>query len=106
MDMMWLIIAIVGGLVVGGAVGCLIGSAQRKKKDSNEIGTAEQQAKKIIEDGIKAAETKKKELLLEAKEEIIRAKNDSEREMEGIEETSSRDLRSALSPRRSRSTAR
>ena len=56
-------------------------SAQRKKKDSNEIGTAEQQAKKIIEDGIKAAETKKKELLLEAKEEIIRAKNDSEREM-------------------------
>ena len=52
-----------------------------KKKDSNEIGTAEQQAKKIIEDGIKAAETKKKELLLEAKEEIIRAKNDSEREM-------------------------
>lgn len=81
MDMMWLIIAIVGGLVVGGAVGCLIGSAQRKKKDSNEIATAEQQAKKIIEDGIKAAETKKKELLLEAKEEIIRAKNDSEREM-------------------------
>lgn len=81
MDMMWLIIAIVGGLVVGGAVGCLIGSAQRKNKDSNEIGTAEQQAKKIIEDGIKAAETKKKELLLEAKEEIIRAKNDSEREM-------------------------
>lgn len=81
MDMMWLIIAIVGGLVVGGAVGCLIGSAQRKKKDSNEIGTVEQQAKKIIEDGIKAAETKKKELLLEAKEEIIRAKNDSEREM-------------------------
>lgn len=81
MDIMSLIIGIVVGLVVGGVVGCLIGSAQRKKKDSNEIGTAEQQAKKIIEDGIKAAETKKKELLLEAKEEIIRAKNDSEREM-------------------------
>ncbi len=81
MDIMSLIIGIVVGLVVGGVVGYLVGSAQRKKKDSNEIGTAEQQAKKIIEDGIKAAETKKKELLLEAKEEIIRAKNDSEREM-------------------------
>lgn len=81
MDIMSLIIGIVVGLVVGGVVGCLVGNAQRKKKDSNEIGTAEQQAKKIIEDGIKAAETKKKELLLEAKEEIIRAKNDSEREM-------------------------
>ena len=81
MDIMSLIIGIVVGLVVGGVVGYLVGNAQRKKKDSNEIGTAEQQAKKIIEDGIKAAETKKKELLLEAKEEIIRAKNDSEREM-------------------------
>ena len=81
MDIMSLIIGIVVGLVVGGVVGYLVGNAQRKKKDSNEIGTAAQQAKKIIEDGIKAAETKKKELLLEAKEEIIRAKNDSEREM-------------------------
>ena len=81
MDIMSLIIGIVVGLVVGGVVGYLVGNAQRKKKDSNEFGTAEQQAKKIIEDGIKAAETKKKELLLEAKEEIIRAKNDSEREM-------------------------
>lgn len=81
MDIMSLIIGIVVGLVVGSVVGYLVGNAQRKKKDSNEIGIAEQQAKKIIEDGIKAAETKKKELLLEAKEEIIRAKNDSEREM-------------------------
>ena len=81
MDIMSLIIGIIIGLVVGAIVGYVVGNAQRKKKDSNEIGTAEQQAKKIIEDGIKAAETKKKELLLEAKEEIIRAKNDSEREM-------------------------
>ena len=49
MDIMSLIIGIVVGLVVGGVVGYLVGNAQRKKKDSNEIGTAEQQAKKIIE---------------------------------------------------------
>ena len=71
MDIMSLIIGIIIGLVVGAIVGYVVGNAQRKKKDSNEIGTAEQQAKKIIEDGIKAAETKKKELLLEAKEEIM-----------------------------------
>lgn len=81
MDITSLIIGIIIGLVVGAIVGYVVGNAHRKNKDSNEIGTAEQQAKKIIEDGIKAAETKKKELLLEAKEEIIRAKNDSEREM-------------------------
>lgn len=46
-----------------------------------EIGSAEIQAKKIIDEGIKQAETKKKELLLEAKEDIIRAKNDNERDM-------------------------
>ena len=53
----------------------------RKKVAEAEIGSAEVQAKKIIDEGIKQAETKKKELLLEAKEDIIRAKNDNERDM-------------------------
>lgn len=81
MDLISLIIGIVIGLIVGGAVGYFIGYHLRKKFAEAEIGSAEQQAKKILEDGIKQAETKKKELLLEAKEEIIRARNDSEREL-------------------------
>ena len=81
MDLISLIIGIVIGLIVGGAVGYFIGYRLRKKFAEAEIGSAEQQAKKILEDGIKQAETKKKELLLEAKEEIIRARNDSEREL-------------------------
>ena len=39
------------------------------------------QAKRILEDGIKAAETKKKEALLEAKEEILKTKNEFELEL-------------------------
>lgn len=81
MDLISLIVGIVIGLIVGGAVGYFIGYRLRKKFAEAEIGSAEQQAKKILEDGIKQAETKKKELLLEAKEEIIRARNDSEREL-------------------------
>lgn len=81
MDLISLIVGIVIGLIVGGAIGYFIGYRLRKKFAEAEIGSAEQQAKKILEDGIKQAETKKKELLLEAKEEIIRARNDSEREL-------------------------
>lgn len=68
-------------LIVGLGVGVFAGITYRKKVAEAEIGSAEIQAKKIIDEGIKQAETKKKELLLEAKEDIIRAKNDNERDM-------------------------
>ena len=68
------------GVVVGILVGVLIGIAYRKRIAEAEIGSAELQAKKILEEGIKSAETKKKEALLEAKEEILQAKNELDRE--------------------------
>ncbi len=68
-------------LIVGLGIGVFAGITYRKKVAEAEIGSAEIQAKKIIDEGIKQAETKKKELLLEAKEDIIRAKNDNERDM-------------------------
>ena len=68
-------------LIVGLGVGVFAGITYLKKVAEAEIGSAEIQAKKIIDEGIKQAETKKKELLLEAKEDIIRAKNDNERDM-------------------------
>ena len=67
--------------IVGLGAGAFAGITYRKKVAEAEIGSAEVQAKKIIDEGIKQAETKKKELLLEAKEDIIRAKNDNERDM-------------------------
>ena len=68
-------------LIVGVLVGWSIGYRYRKKIAEAEIGSAEEQAKKIVADGIKAAETKKKEAIIEAKEEILRSKNEAEREM-------------------------
>ena len=62
-------------------LGILAGFIYRKKVAEAEIGSAELQAKKILEDGIKAAETKKKEALLEAKEEILQTKNEFELEL-------------------------
>ncbi|MDR1301189.1 MAG: ribonuclease Y [Treponema sp.] len=45
-----------------------------------QLTTSEQQAERIKQDAIKEAEAKKKEILLEAKEQVIREKNQQERE--------------------------
>ena len=63
------------------ACGLLVGYLIRKRTAEAEIGSAEEQAKKILEDAIKAAESKKKETLLEAKEEILSSKNEFDREV-------------------------
>lgn len=75
------ILAVVITAVVCLPAGIFGGIIYRKKVGEAEIGSAEEQARKIIEDGERAAENKKKEALIEAKEEILRQKNESEREI-------------------------
>ncbi len=53
----------------------------KNKADANKIDSAESQARQIIDDAIKNAEAKKREALLEAKEENLKAKNDLEQEI-------------------------
>lgn len=53
----------------------------RKMMAEKALGSAEAQAKQIIEEAKKAAETAKKEKLVEAKEEALRIKNEVEREL-------------------------
>ena len=75
-----IIIGVVVGIVLL-ALGIVIGIIIRKKIGEAEIGSAEEQARKILEEAIKTAETKKKEALLEAKEEILQTKNEFELEL-------------------------
>ena len=51
-----------------------------KKNAESKIGNAENKAREIIDDAVKTAEAKKKESLLEIKEESIKNKNELERE--------------------------
>ena len=51
-----------------------------KNNAESKIGNAEAKAREIIDDAVKAAETKKKESLLEIKEESIKNKNELEKE--------------------------
>ena len=62
-------------------IGIPVGIARRKAAAEREIGSAEEEAKRIINEAIKSAESKKREALVEAKEEILKARNENEREM-------------------------
>ena len=65
--------------IIGLVIGALAGFFVRKKISEAKIGSAEDQAKKIVEEGEKTAETLKKEALIEAKEKILRDKAESEK---------------------------
>ena len=73
---------IAAGIAVACAViGVFIGIIIRRNIAEKQIGSAEAQAKQLLEDAIRAAETKRKEYLLEAKDEILASRNELEREV-------------------------
>ncbi|MBR6676966.1 MAG: DUF3552 domain-containing protein, partial [Clostridia bacterium] len=57
------------------------GVSYRRKVAEKELGTAETEAKRILSDAIKTAEQKRKEALVEAKDEIFKLKADADREI-------------------------
>ena len=67
-------------LLIVAAVGIFAGYFYRKKVAEKEIGSAEDEAKRIINEAIKSAEAKKRESVVEAREEIFRARSENERE--------------------------
>ena len=75
-----IIFAIVITLLIVFLVAWKSAIAYRIKVYEAKVGSAEEKAKEIIDDAIKTAETKKREALLEAKEEALRAKNEFDRE--------------------------
>ena len=74
------LIAAIIGLVVGGVVCFPLGIRYRKNVSEKEISSAEEEGKRIINEAIKSAESKKREALLEAKEEILKNRSEYEKE--------------------------
>ena len=79
--MFWTIVGIVVGVIVVLVIGFLLGIMYRKKVAEREISSAEEEAKRIINESIKAAESKKREALVEAREEIHKNRTEYEREV-------------------------
>ena len=79
---LWLciIIAVLAAIICG-VIAFIAGMIHRRKTAEATIGSAEQEAKRIVSDAIKTAEAKKKEAVLEGKDEIHRLRNESEREL-------------------------
>ena len=69
------------GALVFGIICFLLGIRHRKNKAESIIGSAEQESKRILNDALKNAEAKKKETILEAKDEIHRLRNESDKEL-------------------------
>ena len=57
------------------------GTYYRKRVGEREIGSAEQEATRIINEAIRSGESRKKEMLLEAKDEIHRSRTEHEKEV-------------------------
>ena len=72
-----ILVALVGGAVVG----FFVGQAHRKKVAEATIGSANQEATRIINQALTTAEQKKKEAILEAKDEIHKTRTETEREL-------------------------
>ena len=76
-----IVIAVAVVLVIVSAVISHFATVSNLKKNAeSKIGNAENKAREIIDDAVKTAEAKKKESLLEIKEESIKNKNELERE--------------------------
>ncbi len=79
---MWqVVVAIVVTMVITVPVSALIAINYQKKMVEAKLGNADEKAREIIDEALKTAETKKRESLLEVKEESIRTKNELDKEI-------------------------
>ena len=78
--MVGIIIAIIATLVIAVPVSAYVANTRSKKAMEVTIGNAEDKAREIIDEAIKAADAKKREASLEVKEETIKARHDFEKE--------------------------
>ncbi|MGE5455411.1 MAG: ribonuclease Y [Methylocystaceae bacterium] len=76
---MYLVTIVIG--VIALVAGSVAGYIMRRTLAERQIGSAEQEAKRIVDEAGHDAETRKKEVVVEGREEIHRARQESEREI-------------------------
>ena len=75
------VVLVLVAATVAGALGFYLGGENRKRTAEAKIGSAEEEAKRIVNDAIKAAEQKRKETIIEAKDEAFKLKSDADKEI-------------------------
>ena len=74
-------VLLVVAAAVCGALGFYLGGENRKRTAEAKIGSAEDEAKRIVNDAIKTAEAKRKETIVEAKDEAFKLKSEADKEI-------------------------
>lgn len=75
------IITAVVSIIITALIVWFVAALYQKKSANSKIGNAEEKARGIIDEAVKTAEEKKRESMLEIKEESIKAKNDLDKEI-------------------------
>ena len=75
------VVLVLVAAVAAGALGFYFGGENRKRTAEAKIGSAEDEAKRIVNDAIKSAEQKRKETIIEAKDEAFKLKSDADKEI-------------------------
>ena len=81
MDKVFWILGILVAAAGAAFAGFVFGGKKMKKEIEDKIGRTEEAMKKLVDEATVKAEAVKKEKLLEAKEEILRQKTESEKEL-------------------------
>ena len=79
--MLYYVLTVVVTLIIAIPAAAAVATSYRKKVVETKIGNAEEKAREIIDEALKTAEAKKREGLLEIKEESIRTKNELDKEI-------------------------
>ena len=74
------LIAVISAVVFA-AIGFVLGGVHRKRVAEAEIGSANEEALRIVNQAVQTAESKKKEAILEAKDEIHKLRSEADREL-------------------------
>ena len=75
------VVLVLVAAAVAGVLGFYLGGENRKRTAEAKIGSAEEEAKRIVNDAIKTAEQKRKETIIEAKDEAFKLKSDADKEI-------------------------
>ena len=81
MTALTVVIIAVAAALVAGFIAFICGFFYRKSVSEKQIGSANDEARRIINEAIKTADTKKKEAILEAKEQLHKERTEQEREI-------------------------
>ena len=75
------VVLVLVAAAVTGAICFYLGGENRKRTAEAKLGSAEEEAKRIVNDAIKSAEQKRKETIIEAKDEAFRLKAEADKEI-------------------------